>query len=55
MTKNLSNYEIDKQKRKQKMVKNEFLYNKQSAGKYDFPIIKKQEIDMKVLMKKLRN
>ncbi len=46
MTKNLSEYEIDKQKNKQLLVRNEFLYNKQSCGKYDFPIIKKQNIDI---------
>ena len=39
-------YEIDKQKRKQNMVRNEFLYNGKSVGKYDFPIIKKQNIDV---------
>ena len=39
-------YEIDKQKRKQDLVRNEFLYNGKSAGKYDFPIIRKQDIDV---------
>lgn len=47
MTKQLTNYEIDKQKRKQLLVRNEFLYKNQSMGKYDFPIIKKQDIDIK--------
>lgn len=46
MTKQLNEYEIEKQKKKQKLVRNEFLYNKNSAGKYDFPIIKKQDIDV---------
>lgn len=45
MTKILNDYEIDKQKRKQKLVRNEFLYHGKSQGKYDMPIIKKQEID----------
>lgn len=39
-------YEIDKQKNKQKLVRNEFLYYNKSCGKYDFPIIKKQDIDV---------
>ena len=39
-------YEIDKQKNKRNLVRNEFLYNGKSAGKYDFPIIKKQNIDV---------
>lgn len=39
-------YEIEKQKNKQKLVRNEFLYFNQSQGKFDFPIIKKQNIDV---------
>lgn len=39
-------YEIEKQKHKQKLVRNEFLSYGQSSGKYDFPIIKKQDIDI---------
>jgi hypothetical protein len=39
-------YEINKQKRKQKLVRNDFLYFNNSTGKYDFPIIKKQNIDI---------
>ena len=46
MTKELSDYEIEKQKKKQLLVRNEFLYQGKSAGKYDFPIIKKQNIDI---------
>jgi hypothetical protein len=39
-------YEIDKQKRKQLQVRNEFLYYGESQGKYEFPIIHKQDIDV---------
>lgn len=39
-------YEIEKQKKKQRLVRNEFLSYNRSAGKYDFPIIKKQHIDI---------
>ena len=39
-------YEIEKQKNKQKLVRNEFLYYNQSQGKYNFPLIKKQEVDI---------
>lgn len=39
-------YEIEKQKNKQKLVRNEFLYYNQSRGKYDIPVIKKQKIDI---------
>lgn len=46
MTKNLSEYEMDKQKRKQDLVKNEFLYHGESVGEYNIPIIKKQDIDV---------
>ena len=46
MTKQLTEYEIDKQKKKQELVRNEFLYHNMSAGKYEFPIIKKQNIDV---------
>ena len=35
MSKKMSNYEIDKQKKKQKLVRNEFLYNENSVGKYN--------------------
>ncbi len=45
MTKVNNEYEEDKQKRKQRLVRNEFLYFDQSSGKYEFPIIKKEEID----------
>ena len=41
MTKQITEYEIDKQKKKQELVRNEFLYHNMSAGKYEFPIIKK--------------
>ena len=40
-------YEIDKNKSKEKLVRNEFLYNGNSQSKYEFPIIKKQNIDIK--------
>ncbi len=46
MTKELSDYEIDKQKKKQLLVRNEFLYHGNSVGKYNFPLIKKQNIDV---------
>lgn len=46
MTKNLSEYEIDKQKKKQQLVRNEFLYNGNSVGKYNMPLIRKQKIDV---------
>ena len=46
MTKNLTEYEIQKQKNKQKLVRNEFLYYGLSSGKYDFPTIKKQIINV---------
>lgn len=41
-----SQYEIDKQKKKQQLVRNEFLYHGNSNGKYEFPVIKKQDIDI---------
>lgn len=46
MTKELSDYEMEKQKKKQLLVRNEYLYQGKSAGKYDFPIIKKQNINI---------
>lgn len=46
MTKELTEYEKEKQKNKQALVRNEFLYNGNSAGKYEFPIIKKQDINV---------
>lgn len=46
MLKEQTDYEIDKQHKKQKLVRNEFLYNNKSRGKYEFPVIKKQEIDV---------
>lgn len=46
MTKKLTDYEIDKQNKKQKLVRNEFLYHENSNGKFEFPIIKKQDIDV---------
>jgi len=46
MTKELSDYEMGKQKKKQLLVRNEFLYQGKSAGKYDFPVIRKQNIDI---------
>ena len=39
-------YEIQKQKNKQKLVRNEFLSYNKSSGKYNFPTIKKQNIDV---------
>ncbi len=46
MTKELNDYEIDKQKRKQILVRNEFLYDGNSMGKYNIPLIRKQDIDV---------
>ena len=34
------------EKAEQKLVRNEFLYNGLCCGKYDFPIIRKQAIDV---------
>lgn len=47
MTKELSEYEIQKQIKKQKLVRNEFLYNFNSVGKYNMPLIKRQDVDVK--------
>lgn len=41
-----TDYELDKQKKKQKLVRNEFLYNSESTGKYEIPKLKKQDIDI---------
>ena len=46
MTKELTEYEIEKQKKKTLLARNDFLFHNQSQGKYDFPIIKKQEINI---------
>lgn len=46
MRKDEREYEIDKQKRKQRLVRNEFLYNGESVGEYDMPLIIKQDIDV---------
>lgn len=46
MTKKLTDYEIDKQIKKQLLVRNEFLYHGNSMGKYSFPVIRKQNIDV---------
>lgn len=46
MSKELSDYEIEKQKEKQLLVRNEFLYNGQSQGKYNIPIIHKESINI---------
>ncbi len=40
-----TDYAVEKEKNEQKLVRNEFLYYNMSAGKYDFPIIKRQDID----------
>jgi len=39
-------YEIEKEKNKQKMVRNEFLYYGNSNNKFEFPVVKKQDIDI---------
>ena len=39
-------YEIDKDKKKEKLVRNEFIYQGRSEGRFEFPIIKKQNIDV---------
>lgn len=46
MTKKLSEYELDKQNKKQQLVRNEFLYNGNSVGQYNTPLIRKQNIDI---------
>lgn len=46
MTKILTDYEIDKEKKKQKLVRNEFMSKNKCIGKFEFPIIKKQDIDI---------
>ena len=43
---NISDYEKDKQKKKQGLVRNEFLYFGNCSGKYDIPVIKKQSVDI---------
>ncbi len=43
--KELTEYEKQKEKNKDKLVRNEFLYER-SSGKFEFPIIKRQEIDI---------
>lgn len=35
-----------KEIKKEELVRNEFLYGGNSAGKYNFPIIRKQDIDI---------
>ncbi len=50
MIKELSDYEIDKQKRKQDLVRNEFLYNGNSVGKYNIPLVRKQKIDLEKII-----
>ena len=37
---------MDKSKNEQRLVRNDFLYYGMSAGKFDFPVIKKQKIDL---------
>ena len=39
-------YKIEKEIKKQKIVRNEFLYHGNSVGKFEFPIIRKQDIDV---------
>lgn len=41
-----SEYEIEKEKKKLLQVRNEFYYHGQAVGKYEFPMIKKQDIDV---------
>lgn len=41
-----NNYEVDKELKKQKLARNEFLYHGNSVGKLDIPIIKKQDLDI---------
>lgn len=41
-----TNYEIEKQLKKQKLVRNEFLNNHKCTSKHNFPIIKKQNVDI---------
>ena len=42
-----SQYEKDKNKHKEDLVRNQFLYNENAQSKYEFPIIRKQNIDIK--------
>ena len=46
MTTNKNKYEQIKQKKEQLLVRNEFLYNLKSVGKYNIPIIRKQKINV---------
>ncbi len=46
MTKELSEYEVEKQIKKQQLVRNEFLYNWNCVGKYNIPLIRKEDIDI---------
>ncbi len=46
MTKRLSEQENEKQIKEQKLVRNEFLYYGDSDGKFDMPLIRKQNIDI---------
>ena len=39
-------YEEYKEKNYKKLVRNEFLYYNKSSGKYDFPIIRRQDVDI---------
>ena len=39
-------YEIDKQKIKQRLVRNELLHNGDTVGVYDMPLIIKQDINV---------
>lgn len=41
-------YKIEKEIKKQEIVRNEFLYHGNSVGKYEFPIIRKQDIDVNI-------
>ena len=42
----LIKYKIEEEPNGQKVVRNEFIYHGKSAGKYEFPIIRKQDIDV---------
>ncbi len=46
MTKKTNKYEIEKQDKKQRLVRNEFLYFGNCVGKFEMPLIRKQNIDV---------
>lgn len=46
MSEKNSEYEVEKQKKKQLLVRDEFKFHKKSCGEFEFPLIKKQVINI---------